>query len=304
MYSIVMHLEDAIGNTPLFRIQRLGRAEAPHVEIHAKAEWFNPAGSVKDRPALFMLKSAMTEGKLKKGKTILDSTSGNTGIALAMLGASYGFPVTLCLPQNASPERKAILNAYGAELVLTDPLEGSDGAIKKAKEIFAKNREKYVYVDQYNNDANWKAHYETTAPEIWKQTEGRITHFVTGLGTSGTVMGVGRRLKEYNSNVRIVAMQPDSPFHGMEGLKHMETAIVPGIYDPKVADEQITVGTEEAQEWTQRLAKEEGMFVGVSSGANFAAALSVAKQIKTGVVVTIFCDSGDKYLSEQFWKSG
>jgi len=290
-----------IGNTPLFRIRKLTNRLPARVEFWAKAEWYNPGGSVKDRAALNMVRAAIESGALTREKTILDATSGNTGIALAMVGATLGYKVKLCLPANASMERRKILAAYGAELELTNSLEGSDGAILKARELFAADPGRYTYIDQYNNDANWKAHYTTTGREIWEQTGGRVTHFVSGLGTSGTVTGVGRRLKELNPGVRIIAMQPDSPMHGLEGLKHMETSIVPGIYDPKVPDEQVEVSTEEAQEWTRRLAREEGFFVGISSGANFAAALKVAQRLKEGVIVIIFCDSGEKYLSERFW---
>ncbi len=297
-----MELLESIGNTPLIEIKRLCKRLGPQTKIFAKAEWFNPGGSVKDRPALNMIRHAQESGELIKEKIILDATSGNTGIALAMIGATLGYKVKLCVPSNASIERKRILKAYGAEIVLTDPLRGSDGAIEKARQLYKENPSRYCYVDQYNNEANWRAHYEGTALEIWNQTKGKVTHFVAGLGTSGTVMGVGRRLKELNPFVKIVAMQPDSPFHGLEGLKHMETAIVPGIYDSSVPDEQVQVKTEEAHTWTRRLATEEGLFVGISSGANFAAALEVAKDLEKGMVVTIFCDSGDKYLSEKFWE--
>jgi len=292
---------DQIGNTPLIRLQRLSGIPAG-VELYGKAEHFNPGGSVKDRPALNMILDGEQTGKLTSGKIILDATSGNTGIAYAMVGAAKGYRVQLCLPANASQERKRILRAYGAEVVLTSPAEGSDGAIRKCRELYFANPEKYFYPDQYNNPANWLAHYETTGREIWRQTEGRITHFVTGLGTSGTFMGVGRRLREYSKSVRLVSMQPASGFHGLEGLKHMATAIVPGIYDPVLADENITVETEEAYEMVKRLAREEGLMVGISSGANAAAALKVARTLDRGVVATVFCDSADKYLSEHFWE--
>ncbi len=257
---------------------------------------------MKDRPALNMIRDGEQTGKLTPGKTILDATSGNTGIAYAMIGAAKGYRVQLCLPANASHERKRILRAYGADVILTNPAEGSDGAIRKCRELYFANPEKYFYPDQYNNPANWLAHYETTGREIWRQTEGRITHFVTGLGTSGTFMGVGRRLREYSESVRLVAMQPAGGFHGLEGLKHMATAIVPGIYDPALADENIGIETEEAYEMVKRLAREEGLLVGISSGANVASAMKVARQIGQGVVVTVFCDNADKYLSEHFWE--
>lgn len=298
------HILNQVGNTPLIRLEQLSQEEAPNVELYAKAEWFNPGGSVKDRPALNIIQQALIQSQLNSEKTILDATSGNTGIALAMIGSALRFSVKLCLPKNASPERKQILHAYGAELILTDPLKGSDGAIEKAQEIFNEDPSAYYYVDQYNNENNWKAHYQTTGPEIWNQTKKRITHFVSGLGTTGTIVGVGRFLKEMNPKTQIIAMQPDSPFHGLEGLKHLETAIVPGIWDASVPDEQIQVSTEEAYEWTKRLAQKEGIFVGISSGANLAAALRVAKKLKKGVMVTVFCDSGDKYLSEKFWDAG
>jgi cysteine synthase B len=292
---------DQIGNTPLLPLRRVPGVPAG-VEIYGKAEYFNPGGSVKDRPALNMILDGERTGKLTPGKIILDSTSGNTGIAYAMIGAAKGYKVRLCLPQNASLERKRILRAYGAEVILTDPGEGSDGAIRKCRELYFANPEQYFYPDQYNNPANWLAHYEGTGREIWRQTEGRITHFVTGLGTSGTFMGVGRRLREYSPAVRLIAMQPSTGFHGLEGLKHMETAIVPGIYDASLADEGVTVETEEAYEMVKLLAREEGLLVGISSGANVVAARKVASRLERGVVVTVFCDSADKYLSEHFWE--
>ena len=292
---------DQIGNTPLVRLRRLS-ALPTGVEVYGKAEHMNPGGSVKDRPALNMILDGEQTGKLAPGKIILDATSGNTGIAYAMIGAAKGYRVQLCLPSNASLERKRILRAYGAEVILTDATEGSDGAIRKCRELYFNSPDKYFYPDQYNNPANWLAHYEGTGKEIWRQTEGRITHFVTGLGTSGTFMGVGRRLREHSPNIRLISMQPASGFHGLEGLKHMPTAIVPGIYDPALADENLTVETEEAYELVKRLAKEEGLLVGVSSGANVAAALKVASRIERGLVVTVFCDNADKYLSEHFWE--
>lgn len=293
-----------IGNTPLLRFKRITRSLAP-VELYAKAEWYNPGGSVKDRAALAMILDGERRGLLTKDKILVDATSGNTGIAYAMICAERGYRVKLALPKNASPERKLCLQAYGAELILTDPHEGTDGAQRYVKKLVAENPGKYFYPDQYNNDANWRAHYETTAVEIWEQTQGRITHFVAGLGTSGTFMGVARRLKEFNPAIQCIQMQPDSPLHGLEGMKHMATALVPGIYDPKLADEQIEVATEDAQRMVIRLAREEGLLVGVSSGGNMQAAVKVASkltgQLKDAVVVTIFCDSAAKYLSESFW---
>ncbi|MCS7351463.1 MAG: cysteine synthase family protein [Thermoflexus sp.] len=291
---------ELIGNTPLLRFRKLVAPFAP-VEIYAKAEWYNPGGSVKDRPAREIILTAEREGRLHPGKIILDATSGNMGIAYAMLGAARGYRVTLCIPANASPERLRILRAYGAELILTDPLEGTDGAILEARRRYEADPKRYFYADQYNNPANWKAHYRTTGPEIWEQTEGRITHFVAGLGTSGTMMGVGRYLKERNPAIRLIGVQPDGPFHGLEGLKHMETAIQPGIYDPGLLDEILTISTEEAYAAARRLAREEGVFVGISSGAAMAAALKVAARLREGMVVTIFPDAGYKYLSENFW---
>ncbi len=289
-----------IGNTPLLSFRRISETVAP-VEVYAKAEWYNPGGSIKDRAALSMILDGERRGLLTKDKTIVDATSGNTGIAYAMIAAERGYHVKLALPKNASPERKQCLLAYGAELMLTDPTGGTDGAQRFVKSIVEANPDRYFYPDQYNNDANWKAHYETTAMEIWRQTEGRITHFVTGLGTSGTFMGVTRRLKELNPSITCISMQPDGPLHGLEGLKHMPTALVPGIYHPEVADEQITVATEDAQQMVLRLAREAGLLVGVSSGANLFAAMTVAAKLKQGVIVTIFCDSAAKYMSESFW---
>jgi cysteine synthase B len=292
---------DQIGNTPLLPLRRLAGVPAS-AEIYAKAEYFNPGGSVKDRPALNMILDGERTGKLVPGKIILDSTSGNTGIAYAMVGAAKGYQVRLCLPANASLERKRILRAYGADVILTDPGEGSDGAIRQCRELYFANPDIYFYPDQYNNPANWLAHYEGTGPEIWQQTAGRLTHFLAGLGTSGTFMGVGRRLREYSPEVRLISMQPSTGFHGLEGLKHMPTAIVPGIYDAGLADENISVETEEAYEMVKRLAREEGLLVGISSGANVVAALKVARRSERAVVVTVFCDSADKYLSEHFWE--
>ena len=290
-----------VGNTPLLRLQRIPEEVAP-VEIYVKAEWFNPGGSVKDRPALNMILEGERSGALRPGKVILDATSGNTGIAYAMIGANRGYKVKLCVPSNASPERKHILGAYGVELVLTDPALSTDGAIQEARALYAKDQEKYFYPDQYNNPANWKAHYETTGPEIIQQTEGKLTHFVAGLGTSGTFIGTSRRLREYNPAIRLISFQPEAGFHGLEGLKHLPTAMVPGIYDPAVADENLWISTEESYTMVRRLAREEGLLVGISSGAALIASLQVARAAKKGRIVTIFPDSGDKYLSEKFWE--
>lgn len=292
---------DLIGNTPLLRMRRIVPRN-PKIEIYAKAEWYNPGGSVKDRPAYNMILEGERTGKLTPDKTILDATSGNTGIAYAMIGAACGYRVTLCLPMNANEERKRLLRAFGANLVLTDPRQSSDGAILKARELYAENPDRYFYPDQYNNPANWQAHYASTGPEIWRQTHERITHFVTGLGTSGTFMGVGRFLREVAPHVKLISMQPDVPFHGLEGLKHMETAIVPGIYDPTLADDRMEVSTEDAHAMVKRLAREEGILVGISSAANLCAALRLAETLDEGVIVTIFCDNGDRYLSERFWE--
>jgi cysteine synthase B len=290
-------IESSIGNTPLVRLRRITAALPPGVELYAKAEHLNPGGSVKDRPALQMILAGERAGTLRPGMTILDASSGNTGIAYAMIGTGRGYPVTLCLPKNASRQRKEILRSFGVDVVETDPLQATDGAQIRAREIFERNPEKYFYPDQYNNDANWRAHYEGTGPEIWAQTEGRITHFITGLGTSGTFMGVTRRLKTFNSNIRAISMQPGWPLHGLEGLKHMETAMVPGIYDPTLADANVEVETEDAREMVRTLAREEGLFVGTSSGANVFAALRLAKTLSPGaVVVTIVCDGGERYL--------
>ena len=293
---------DLIGRTPLLRLRAFGR-DTPNVELFAKAEFQNPGGSVKDRAAASILRAAERSGRLRGGVTILDATSGNTGIAYAMISAANGYRLKLCMPANVTPERIRTLRAYGAELVLTDPLEGTDGAIREARRLFAAHPDRYFYADQYNNDANWRAHYETTAPEILEQTDGRITHFVAGLGTSGTFMGVGRRLREFSRDIRLISVQPDSPMHGVEGLKHMETAIRPGIYDDTLADEDVRVGTERAYAFTRRLASEEGLLVGVSSGAALAASLDLAARIREGVIVTVFPDSGMRYLSERFWEA-
>ena len=271
-----------------------------NVQLYAKAEWKNPGGSVKDRPAARMILEGERSGALTRDKIILDATSGNTGIAYAMIGAARGYRVRLCVPGNVTPERKRILRAFGAEIVFTDPMDGSDGAILRAKAMYAAEPDVYFYPDQYNNPGNWRAHYDTTGPEIIEQTGGRLTHFVAGLGTSGTFVGAGRRFREFNSAIRLISVQPDSPLHGLEGLKHMETAIVPGIYDRTLADEDLAVSTEEAFELTRQLARS-GLFVGISSGANLAGALRVARGTSNAVVVVIFCDGGEKYLSERFW---
>lgn len=297
-------LEDLIGNTPLVRLRHI-EEDVPGVEIYGKAEFFNPGGSVKDRPALNMILEGEKSGALYPGKIILDATSGNTGIAYAMIGAARGYGVRICIPRNASPERKKILRAYGAEIIQTNPAEQSDGAIRLVKKLYAENPDIFFYPDQYGNDANWQAHFKTTGPEIWEQTEHRITHFVTGLGTTGTMMGTGRFLKSVNPAIQLVAMQPDSPFNGLEGLKHLETAIVPPIYDPAVADENIECRTEDAYAMVKRLAREEGLLVGISSGGNVHSALSIAKTVPKGsVIVTILCDGADRYLSERFWDMG
>src|SRR5215470_243427 len=294
---------ERVGNTPLLRLDRVVDG-LPDVEILGKAEWYNPGGSVKDRAASRIIAEALRTGQLKPGKMLLDSTSGNTGIAYAMIGAAQGIPITLCMPENVSPERKRILQAYGANILYTDPGEGSDGAIRMARELYAKHPDLYYYADQYSNDANWQAHYHGTANEIWQQTEGRVTHFVSILGTSGTFVGTSRRLKELNPNIRCISLQPDSPFHGIEGTKHMSTAIVPKIYDATLADDDLGISTEDAYKMAIRMAREEGLLVGISAAAAVVGCLQVAASRKTSepaVIVTILCDSGDKYLSERFW---
>ena len=298
-------LLDRIGNTPLVRLERL-TANLPGIQILGKAEWANPGGSVKDRAASGIVADAQKRGLLKPGKHLLDATSGNTGIAYAMLGAAMGFPVTLCIPSNVSLERKRILAAYGANVIWTDPADGSDGAIRKARTLAVDEPEKYFYADQYGNNANWRAHYLGTANEIWQQTEGLVTHFVAGLGTSGTFVGTSRRLKELNPAIQCVSMQPDSPFNGLEGLKHMATAIVPPIYDPALADRNIDMETEAAYAMAKRLGRTEGLLVGVSSAAAVATCLRIAEEEaahgREAVIVTILADSADKYLSERFWE--
>lgn len=294
-------IEELVGNTPLVRIKNLTADLPSGVSVYAKAEFFNPGGSVKDRAALSMVRDGERRGLLRPGKTILDASSGNTGIAYAWIGAVLGYPVRICLPANASPERKRMLKAFGAEVTLTDPLEGTDGAQRRVKEIFAADPERYFYPDQYNNEANWRAHYFGTAEEIWQQTGGRITHFVAGLGTTGTFVGTRRRLKELNSAIECISFQPESPMHGLEGMKHLETALVPGIWDPSAPDQELWAETEDAYAMVKRLCREEGLFVGISSGAAVDMALRVARTLTEGVVVTILCDGADKYLSERFW---
>ena len=293
-----------VGNTPLLPLRRLSLNLSPRVQVFAKAEWFNPGGSVKDRPALNIIQTALANGDLGNGKRLLDSTSGNMGISYATFGATLGIPITLAIPASASSERMSILKALGAELILTDPLEGSDGAIIKARELVAERPDVYWYANQYNNDANWQAHYQTTGPEIEVQTHGQVTHFVAGLGTSGTLMGTGRYLREQLPHVKIISIQPDDSFHGLEGLKHMPTAIKPGIYEESFAEEQLQVRTEAAHEMVKRLALEEGLFVGISSGAAAVAAFQIASELDEGVVVTVFPDAGYKYLSDKnLWES-
>lgn len=302
--SLGMNILDRIGNTPLVRLDRL-TDHLPGIQIVGKAEWANPGGSVKDRAASSIVVDAMKRGLLGDGRRLLDATSGNTGIAYAMLGAAMRFPVTLCMPSNVSEERKRYLRAYGAEMVWTNPADGSDGAIRKAREIIAAEPEKYYYADQYSNDENWRAHYRTTANEIWEQTEGQVTHFVAALGTSGTFMGTTRRLKELNPKIQCVSMQPDSPFNGLEGLKHMATAIVPKIYDPELADQNIEMATETAYKMAKFLGRQQGVLVGVSAAAATAAAVQLAEaeaaKGREAVIVTILCDGADKYMSERFW---
>jgi cysteine synthase B len=298
-------LLERIGNTPLLRFDSL-TTHLPGVTLLGKAEWHNPGGSVKDRAAASIVAEGRRSGRFVAGKTLLDATSGNTGIAYAMLGAAEGFPVTLCMPQNVSAERKRILGAYGANILYTDPGEGSDGAIRLARELAVKHPDLYFYADQYSNDANWLAHYRGTGNEIWQQTEGSITHFVAILGTSGTFMGTARRLKELNPSVRCISLQPDSSFHGIEGAKHMASAIVPKIYDPLLADENLEVATEDAYAMCRRIGRECGLLLGISAAAGIFASLRISEQLELGkrqeaVVVTILCDSGEKYLSERFW---
>ncbi len=292
---------ELVGNTPLVELPAIS-AEVPGVRIFGKAEWHNPGGSVKDRPALWMIRDGEKRGVLTPEKTILDATSGNTGIAYAWIGAALGYRVKLCMPKNASEERKKILRAYGVDFVLTDPGEGSDGAIREARRLYAEDPERYFYPDQYSNPANPRSHYESTAPEIWEQTNGEVTHFVAGLGTSGTFVGTATRLKEFNPRIEVISFEPDSAFHGLEGMKHMESAIVPAVYDPTVADENRGAATEDAYQMVKRVAREEGLLIGISAGAAVATALEVAREIDTGTIVTVLCDGADKYLSESFWE--
>ena len=311
--SLGMTLLERIGNTPLLSLERL-TAHLPGIQILGKAEWANPGGSIKDRAAASIVLDAEKRGLLEfhrpegRGRALLDATSGNTGIAYAMLGAALGFPVTLCVPSNVSEERKNILAAYGAEVIWTDPADGSDGAIRKARAMIAAEPDRYFYADQYGNDQNWKAHYRTTANEIWKQTEGQVTHFVAGMGTSGTFTGTTRRLKELNPAIQCISMQPDSPFNGFEGLKHMATAIVPPIYNPALADANIFMETERAYRMAKDLGRRDGLLVGVSAAGAVATSLQIAEQEaaagREAVIVTILSDSADKYLSERFWREG
>jgi cysteine synthase B len=297
-----MSILDLVGNTPLLALDKISK-DFPEVKIFAKAEFFNPSGSVKDRAAKAMILDGIKRGLLRQGKTIIDATSGNTGISYAMMGAALGFGVKLYMPQNASLERKRIIRSFGAQIVETDPLESSDGEYLKVKEVVNSDPEQYFYSDQYNNAVNPQSHYETTGVEILNQTQYKITHFITGMGTSGTFMGVSRRLKEYNQGIQTIAVQPDSPFHGIEGTKHMGSTIKPGIFDEKAPDEIIKISTETAYAMARRLAREEGIFTGISSGANVAAALALAKKAPAGsVIVTVLCDSGTRYLSDQFWE--
>ena len=301
-------LMERIGNTPLLRLDALTR-ELPGIALLGKAEWYNPGGSVKDRAAANIVSEGRRTGQLRTGKILLDATSGNTGIAYAMLGAAEGFPVTLCMPENVSRERKQILQGYGANILYTDPADGSDGAIRMARELAAKHPDQYFYADQYSNDANWKAHYCTTANEIWQQTQGRITHFVSMLGTSGTFVGTTRRLKELNPAVQCISLQPDSSFHGIEGAKHMASAIVPSIYDASLADQNVEIATEDAYAMARQLSRGAGLLVGISAAAAVVGCLKIARELplrpdQEAVIVTILCDSGEKYLSERFWTEG
>jgi S-sulfo-L-cysteine synthase (O-acetyl-L-serine-dependent) len=301
-------LIERVGNTPLLRLDGL-TSDLPGVALLGKAEWYNPGGSVKDRAAAHIVAEGRRSGQLRPGKILLDATSGNTGIAYAMLGAAEGFPVTLCMPENVSRERKQILQGYGANILYTDPGDGSDGAIRLARELAAKHPDQYFYADQYSNEANWKAHYYTTANEIWQQTQGRVTHFVSMLGTSGTFVGTTRRLKELNPRVQCISLQPDSSFHGIEGAKHMASAIVPKIYDPTLADQNLEIATEDAYAMARRLSRGAGLLVGISAAAAIVGSLKIARElpVKKGseaVIVTILCDSGEKYLSERFWNEG
>lgn len=295
---------DLIGNTPLLHLRNIGaHTLRPNVHVYAKAEWYNPGGSVKDRAALNMIREGERTGALTKGKVLIDATSGNTGIAYAMLGVMLGYRVLLAVPANASLERKRLLAAYGAEVIYTDPLEGTDGAQEVVRRLVRENPDRYFYPDQYNNPANWLAHYNTTATEIIEQTEGSVTHFVAGLGTTGTFVGTARRLKEFNPAIRCVAVQPDSPLHGLEGLKHLPSAVVPGIFDPTLVDQSVEVSTEEAHAMAQRATHAEGLLIGLSSAAALVAALRIAQRLDSGVVVTIFADHGTRYVRDAFWEN-
>lgn len=296
-------LVSQVGNTPLLRLERIAAAHGvrPGVEVYAKAEWFNPGGSVKDRAALAIIRDGERRGQLKPGKTILDASSGNTGIAYAMIGSALGYSVEICLPALASEERKRLLKLYGARIIETPAAQGTDGAIEQARRLYSENPDRYFYADQYNNPANWQAHFYGTGPEIWRQTDGRVTHFVAVVGTSGTFVGTTRRLRLYNPSIQVVEVQPTSAFHGLEGMKHMPTARVPGIYDPSLADSRLGVETEDGQEIARELARYEGILVGPSAGAGVYAALKVAGSLDRGVVVTVLPDGGGRYLSDTFW---
>jgi cysteine synthase B len=295
-------LLDLVGNTPLLRLARIAPDLPAGVAVYGKAEWYNPGGSVKDRPALAMIRDGERSGRLRPGMRIADATSGNTGIAYATIGAALGYGVTLALPANASAERKRILRALGAELIFTDPLEGMDQAIHAIRALVADQPERYFYPDQYNNPANVLAHYATTGPEIWAQTNGQVTHFVAALGTCGTFVGAGRRLRAERPDVRLIAVQPDGPYHAIEGVKHLATtALTPGIYDPTLADATIEISSEEAFEMARHLARAEGLMVGISAAANVVAALQVARRLEHGLVATVLCDGAAKYLSDRFW---
>jgi len=300
-------LVERIGNTPLLRLDAL-TGDLAGVALLGKAEWYNPGGSVKDRAAANIVNEARRRGQLPRGKILLDATSGNTGIAYAMLGAAEGFPVTLCMPENVSRERKQILHGYGANIIYTDPADGSDGAIRMARQLAVEHPDQYFYADQYSNEANWKAHYHGTANEIYQQTQGRITHFVSMLGTSGTFVGTTRRLKELNPAIQCISLQPDSSFHGIEGAKHMSSAIVPGIYDSSLADDNFEIATEDAYAMARKLSRSAGLLVGISAAAAVVGCLKIAHNLplrgQEAVIVTILCDSGDKYLSERFWNEG
>jgi len=293
----------AIGNTPLVRLARVTRGISPDVEVLGKAEWMNPGGSVKDRPALWMILDGERRGALPAGKTILDASSGNTAVAYAMIGAARGYRVRLCVPANVDKLMIATLTAYGAEVVLTDPAQGMDGSTREVQKIFGSAPDEFFFPDQLNNPANWRAHYEGTANEIWRQTGGRVTHFLAGIGTAGTFVGTGRRLRELSPGVRLISVQPASPLHGLEGLRHLATTIVPGIYDPGLGDGEIGVQTEEAQAMVKRLAREEGMLVGLSAGAAVVAALATARTLERGCVVTVLPEAGRRFLGQQFWSA-